>query len=330
MATAAEGRKPRPPATQGVTSSQSAIATVNEQGPYTSLLVHHVIFRQTSGLQVKVRWLLGRMYPTKPGRVPSFDDPSSFNIQIMEAMMYIPLRGLSTILNANSDRSAKLKKITVSVRGPEEIEVTGRLHKWLPVQIIGHVDTTPDGRIRIQITKLKAMKMPVKGLLNLMGLNTADLVDGKSEKGIEISDNTILLDMNKLLPPPRNIGKITAVRLTKSGELEEMYGKSQKDVARTTHWRNYLQLNGGAVRFGKLTMNQTDLIMIDTTQDDWFHFDLARYSQQLAEGDMQMTRNSGLQIFLPDVTKLKGTGRPSPDLHWLRDRQGPVTTTTSQ
>ena len=296
------------------------------RGPYTSLVVHHVIFHQTSGLQLKVRWLLGRMYPTRPGAIPTFDDPTSFNVEVLEGTMAIPLGNLASLLNTENNGQAKLKNVKISVRGPEEIQVTGILHKMLPIQIIGHLDTTAEGKIRIQITKLKVMKMPIKRLLGVMKISVADLLDEKAAKGVAISGNTILLDTNTLFPPPRNIGKISAVRLTKDGDLEEIYGKSQRDVTRTTHWRNYLQLSGGAVKFGKLTMSETELIMIDTTQNDWFNFDLSRYRQQLAEGDMRMTRTAGLEIFLPDVTKLKGAReRPSSDLHWMYKRQEPVT-----
>jgi hypothetical protein len=35
------------------------------------------------------------------------------------------------------------------------------------------------------------------------------------------------------------------------------------EVTRVEKWRNYISLRGGTVDFGKLTMHNTDLMMID-------------------------------------------------------------------
>ena len=59
---------------------------------------------------------------------------------------------------------------------------------------------------------------------------------------------------------------------------------------------------GGTVEFGKLTMHNTDLFVIDTSQHEWFEFDLANYQQQLVNGYLRLTPTAGLQIYLPDIS----------------------------
>jgi len=51
-------------------------------GPETKVLMHNVILNERPGLQLRVRWLRGEMHPTQPGGIPSFDDPSSFVLNI--------------------------------------------------------------------------------------------------------------------------------------------------------------------------------------------------------------------------------------------------------
>ncbi len=45
-----------------------------------------------------------------------------------------------------------------------------------------------------------------------------------------------------------------------------MYGSAQNDVARTEEWHNFLALKGGTLDFGKMTMHQVDIIMIDASK----------------------------------------------------------------
>ncbi len=60
-----------------------------------------------------------------------------------------------------------------------------------------------------------------------------------------------------------------------------------------------MRLSGGTIRFGKLTMDNTDLVLIDASRGEWFDFDLSRYQDQMVKGQMHMTPRGGLQVFLP-------------------------------
>src|ERR1700719_253871 len=100
-----------------------------------------------------------------------------------------------------------------------------------------------------------------------------------------------------------------------------MYGDAESDVARTEQWHNFLALKGGTVDFGKLTMHNVDLIMIDASKDAWFDLDLVNYQAQLVNGYTRMTAKAGLEIFMPvldDPTPKKASH--SITLEGLRDR----------
>ena len=104
-------------------------------------------------------------------------------------------------------------------------------------------------------------------------------------------------------------------------DLEEVYGNAQEDVERFEQWRNFLRLNGGTIDFGKLTMHQVDLIMIDISKDPWFDLDLTNYQEQLVNGYTRMTPQAGLQIFMPDRRDIKPNRNIS--IEWYKNRNVP-------
>jgi hypothetical protein len=72
---------------------------------------------------------------------------------------------------------------------------------------------------------------------------------------------------------------------------------------------------------GKLTMRQVDLIMVDTSVDEWFDLDLDHYADQLVCGHTRMTPQAGLQIFMPDVDEIPHTKeRQKISMEWLKNR----------
>jgi hypothetical protein len=50
-------------------------------------------------------------------------------------------------------------------------------------------------------------------------------------------------------------------------DLEVIYGNAPNDEAKLAQWRNFVRLTGGSLDFGKLTMHNADLTMIDASRD---------------------------------------------------------------
>jgi len=141
--------------------------------------------------------------------------------------------------------------------------------------MISDIASSADGRIRMHIEKMRVLHVPVAGLLKTFDLKAGDLVRPKGAKGVEVAGNDIYFDPAVILPEPRKQGKLTAVKITQ-GSLVEIYGSAAKDVKRTAQFRNFLRLKGGTLAFGKLTMHNVDIAMIDVSSDDWFKFDLTQ------------------------------------------------------
>jgi hypothetical protein len=150
-----------------------------------------------------------------------------------------------------------------------------------------------------------------------------DVFDPKGLEGVQVAENDIFLDTQKLLPPPHIRGRLTGVRIVLP-DLEEVYGNAARDVERVEQWRNFLRLKSGSLDFGRLTMSPVDIIMVDLSNDAWFDLDLADYQKQIVNGYTRMTPEAGLQIFMPDLDSLPTkTKRGDTRVQWLKNRNAP-------
>jgi hypothetical protein len=305
-------------------SAESPIApgskSYSDSGP-TNLYAHNLMLRKGStGFRVYVRWIRGLMVRTARNINPSFDEPDSFVLDVKNGVIHTNIGDLANFLNEEVAHSP-FRGITLSGDG-DTIKLHGTLHKIipLPVEMIATIGVAPGNRVEIHVTKLNVLKIPLKGLLGGFHVEVADLFHPGNIPGVEVSGNDIFLDTQKLLPPPHIRGALTSVRIV-NPDVEEIYGNATEDVNRVAQWRNFLQLDGGTIDFGKLTMRHVDLIMIDLSNDAWFDLDLTNYQEQLVNGYTRMTPQAGLQIFMPDLDTLPHTKtNQNIGLEWLKNR----------
>ena len=289
----------------------------------TAIYAHNVLLRKSPEMQVYVSWLRGRLWRTNPNVVPSFDEPESFFIDIDTGVLHVDLKEVAGFLNADFAKS-HLRNISLSGEG-SQLKLTGTLHKVLPlpIQMTSTMSPLPDGRIQMHVTKIEVVKIPVGGLLRDFHLEIADLFDPKSVPGVQVSGNNIYLDATALTPAPHIRGHFSSIQIVNSN-LEEVYGNSMSDEARVEQWRNFLRLRDGTINFGRLTMHPVDIIMIDTSSDQWFDIDMARYSEQIVNGYTRMTPEAGLQIFMPGLNLIpRNKANENISIEWMKNRNIP-------
>ncbi len=303
--------------------STRAVAASDE----TTVLMHNVILYEPTGLMLRVRWLRGKMFPTQRGVIPSFDDPHSFVLDIQNGVIALNLADVATVLNKGMLKGSSLQNVSLAAQG-KQLKLNGTLHKGipLPIEMVSDLSATPDGRIHLHVAKLRVLKLPVKGLLKTLNVKLADVVNTKGSSGIELSgEDDIYLNPEQLLPAPHIRGKLTDVHIgNKDGDLVSVFGAARPEVNKVKEWRNFIRLSGGTVNFGKLTMAEADLFLIDNSADEWFNFDLTRYQEQLVNGRIQMTPQAGLRIFMPDINKIPPNAvNRAINLQWMKNRNIP-------
>jgi hypothetical protein len=274
-------------------------------------------------LILHIRYLTGKFLSTKKGQPPTFDDKLSYVVAIDSGKVGVTMASMTHAMNTYvfSEPDAPLKNLQLSAEG-SQIRQKGTLRKGpgLPFEILGTVSATPDGKIRIHPTQMKVEHLPVKGLMKLFGLDMAKLINTRKTKGVTVDDNDIILDPALMLPPPQMRGRITEVRV-EGDEIVQIFGQERPDQPATQPPSNYMAYRGGVLRFGRLTMTNVDMQLIDAEPKDPFEFFPDHYSEQLVAGYSKTTASGGLRVYMPDYDKVAKGLTPPDALHASNPRR---------
>jgi hypothetical protein len=249
---------------------------------------------------LEVAWLHGKLQPKKPGQPPVFDDQGSFRLEIADAEIAIDPASLSALVNRAFDyKGSSLSNLRVSFENGLMVQ-RGTLHKGLsvPFTVTASVSVTSDGLMKIHPEKVKAAGIPSTKLLGLLGLELADIIKSRPDRGVVLRDNDMFLTPSKMLPPPETVGRLSKV-FVRGNRLVQQFGRGAATMPRSPRG-NYIWFRGGTIRFGKLTMTDADLQLIDMHPADPFDFYSAKYEVQLVAGYSRNTKQQGLRTFMPD------------------------------
>jgi hypothetical protein len=311
-------------AVAGSVAPVSQPEAVSADDATTTVFAHNLELRKGPDFRVYVRWIRGEMVPTSTGRVPSLDDEESFVFHIDRGLIHANVGDIENYMNSKIAPKSPLKNMKLSGQS-QQLKLSGTLHKFLvplPVEVLGTLSPAPNGRVHFAVSKFNVLKVPMKALMGGLKVEITDVVGKTPVPGVEVTNNDIYLDTTKLLPPPHIGGQMSSITI-QAPDVVVTYGNTTlDDEERLAQWHNFLRLRGGSVEFGKLTMRQADLTLIDGSGDVWFDLDLANYQAQVVKGYSRITPEKGLEIFMPDVGKSMPSG--SVPLQTLRDRKKPL------
>ena len=246
---------------------------------HVQIAMKNVMYHYTDPIAVRVVQLQGELLPTKPGEIPVFDDKNSFTLALTSAEIAISCDALARVLNQNvfSASNSPIKDLSIESKN-NQLVIKGKLPRKGDVsfETTGVLTVEEDGRIRLHTEHLKAAHLPVKGLLDLLGLDIARMINTKKIQGISADKDDLILNPEQILPPPHIQGRVTAVRL-QGNDIVQVFGRAQGENFAAKQTGNYLAFRHGDLRFGKLTMRDSDLIMIDMDAHDPFDFYLDHY-----------------------------------------------------
>jgi hypothetical protein len=274
--------------------------------PDVQIEMKNVRLHLADGIVLDVSHLRGVMVPRTPGRPPVFDDQRSYVLHVLTASIAMDVGSLQTLLNSHvlGYEGAPLKDLHVTTE-PERLVIQGKLHKGvdIPFSTKASVGTTADGNLQLHSESMKAAGIPAKGLMKLFGLELDDVMDLKRRRGVDVRDNDIVIAPGQVLPPPEIRGRLTRVAIAGQRLVQTFGGSDPGRALRVPapDARNYIYFGTGSIRFGKLTMTDADLQLIDLDPRDPFEFDPARYNIQLVAGYSKNTPQKGLKTFMPDI-----------------------------
>jgi hypothetical protein len=306
-----ETRPVRPaeaPATAGAPPAPSASRTV----PPVAIEMKNVHLHEDDGIVLDVRSLRGEMISERRGEPPVFDDPRSYVLRVQRAALAIDFASLETLLNQRvfAGAQAPLQNVHLTATADRRLRLNASMRKGvsIPVSLTVSVGPAADGRLALHVEGLRALHVPVKGLLDLFGLQIDSLVD-LERRGVAIHDNDVTIDVGQILPPPVIRGRLTRAAI-EGDRLVQVFGSRDEQILPALsppdpHASGYVYFSGSDIRFGKLTMHDADLQLIDADARDPFEFFPARYERQLVAGYSKNTARGGLRTYMPDFDDLQ-------------------------
>jgi hypothetical protein len=298
--------KPKPPSPSLEQTAAKPAEPHEAMETETQVEMVNVDIRLDPVLVLHVRHLKGRFLSTRKGQPPAFDDKLSYIVAIDSGEVGVSMASMTHAMNTYvfGDPDAPLKNLQLSSEG-SLIRQKGTLKKGIgiPFEMVGTIGPTPDGKIRIHPTEMKVEHLPVKGLMKLFGLDMAKLINTRKSKGVTVDDNDIILDPARMLPPPQMRGRITTVRV-QGDEIVQVFGTERPGSVTERPRSNYMWYRGGTLRFGRLTMTDVDMQLIDADPSDPFDFFPDHYNDQLVAGYSKTTASGGLRVYMPDYNKI--------------------------
>ena len=298
--------EPVPEAATPSTASDVPVATTGRSSGPVSVDFQNVHFRLGPGTVLEVRHLQGALIALRPGLPPIFDDVASYSLRIDAGEVAMTPASLTALLNTRvfNYQGAPITDVEVSIEDGH-LKQKGTLHKGVgvPFTILADIGATSDGRIRLHPQSVKAVGMPISGLMSALHLELDDLVSSNRARGFETQDDDFLLMPDRLLPDPKISGRLTRIRI-EGDRIVETFGSSPP--AHATGGGNYMHYRGNLLRFGRLTMNDTDMRLIDADPSDPFDFSPREYVKHLVAGYSKNTADGRLRVYMPDYDQASG------------------------
>ena len=288
------------------TISESAAQTPPSdlQAKAVRVEMKNIMYHFTGPIMVHIVRLQGALVPTKQDSIPVFDDTHSFKLAIDSAEISISTTAMTNVLNQYvfAAKNAPLKDLSLRAEG-DSLKVKGKLHNKgdISFEVEAAIAATPEGQIRLHTNKIRAAHLPVKGMMDLFGIELSDLINTKKVAGVRADGDDLILNPEEILPPPHIQGRVSLVRI-QGDQIIQIFGK---ETPQPTGVGNYMEYRGNQLRFGKLEMTNTDMLLIDMDPRDPFDFYLDHYKDQLVAGYTKITPGFGLRVFMRDFNKLQ-------------------------
>ena len=261
-----------------------------------------------------MRVLRGQVIPVTPGATPFLDDPKSFHVRVTNGVVALSGDAIGALLNeiAFNYPDAPIKHLRVRIEKGQLVQ-KGTLHKGvdIPFEMWATPALTTDGKLRLHPDKLHIFSVNGLTLMHALGLHLEKMMDLRKARGVTVDGDDLFVDPLQLIPPPTVEGRLSTVRVQDSLLVQE-FTRTPDDTIFGTYVRpdstshNFVYFRGGQLRFGKLTMQDTDLLINDDDERDPLDLYLTRYNTQLAAGHTRNLPNFGLRTWLVDYRRVAG------------------------
>ena len=105
--------------------------------------------------------------------------------------------------------------------------------------------------MRLHLEKMQTAGVGVTGLMNGLNLTLEEVMNAKSVHGVEVEGDDVLLDAQRLLPPPAIRGKVHGVRVEPKALVQIFGGEAPTSILRQQEPPGgYMYFLGSELNFG--------------------------------------------------------------------------------
>ncbi len=270
----------------------------------TQTQMNNVDFHVDETTVLNIHKLRGEMVSKESGTPLNFDNKRSFILSIDTGRIGMKGPSLDALMNRYvfGYQGAPLRNLHITIQGKQLVQ-EGIMHKIvdIPFTMWANVSAT-NGMIRLHPTKISICGINGLGLLKAVGQNMQKMLDLSKAVGVKAEQNDLLLDPEKILPPPETRLQLVDVRV-EGDELVQYFDAGRHlPPLQLPHpeAKNWMYYRGGTLRMGKLLMVDADMEVVDTDPSDPFDFFIDRYNDELVEGFSRNQPNYGLLVYMRD------------------------------
>lgn len=285
--------------TKAQTSSQLNPDGIAVTGP-TRLQAENVSIQVTDTVKIQVKSVDGLLMPTHPNHPISLDDPRSMRLQLQNAETTLSAEDLSRLLNEYVLPHAKtsVKEISVSFEDGQ-VHVTGKVHKLVdvPFSADGPVGVTPDGDVRVHFAKITAAGFVHKKMLDWLGIKASSVAGAGRPHSFRVESDDVIFPLHTLFPPPHFTGHLRLLKI-EGDRLVQVFGTPRPFAPPPVPAEHYIYFRGGAIQFGRLTMQGVDLELLNKEEGQPLNFSMDNVFAESLAGYLKPTAKRGIVAYI--------------------------------
>lgn len=294
------------------TSSKKGFDSPEDDGPpkgaVTQFYTRNVVYRVDEDVVVGMPDLNADVVVKRPNQAFVPANLDDFVVNVHTGNLVIDDASMTAIFNkfVFNYPGSPLSDLKVANKDGR-VALSGTLHKGLPLPFSMEGTLGPDGEghLVLKPENVKSAGIPVKGIMEIIGLEMANLINSRAA-GVKIEGNNIVIYPGKLLPPPTincyAIGaKVEQGRVVMI--LDDKVRRPNPELPEPGA-RNFILMWGGNVLINNHLIMDAKIMQIDMTPNDPMYYYMPLYREQLAAG--LTVADHGVTIaYVPDVRSTK-------------------------
>jgi hypothetical protein len=146
--------------------------------------------------------------------------------EIEQGQVFIDVQSLSREFSSKMEQSAsKIDDLEIETKD-DTAQIKGKIKKVIPIPFTLEGPVTTDGsRLFFHTKSVKAVGIPVKGLLGMIGKHLDSMLKSESVGGVAVKDDTIIFEPEKIAHVR---GRIIAAKVNPKGLFVSFAGPEAK------------------------------------------------------------------------------------------------------